>query len=64
MTQAEQLDPSAADFTDQVRDLVKAAAAQPRYQFQQPPAPAQEPAPAQPPPAQPQAAAQPAEGTD
>jgi len=52
MTQAEQLDPSAGDFQDQVRDLVKAAATQPRYQFVQPPAPtppAPEPAVQQPP---------------
>jgi hypothetical protein len=71
MTQAEGLDPDAPDFRDQVRDLVKAAAGQPRYQFQQPPAPPQpaaEPAvqqPAQPqqqaPPAQPPA---PASGSD
>jgi hypothetical protein len=71
MQQADQLDPSAPDFSDQVRDLVKAAASQPRYQFVQPPAPAQ-PAqeaavqqPAQPqqqaPPAQPPA---PSSGSD
>jgi hypothetical protein len=57
MSQAEGLDPEANDFADQVRDLVKAAASQPRYQFQQPPAPA--PGPAEPavqqPPAQQQA---------
>lgn len=73
MQQADQLDPAAPDFADQVRDLVKAAAGQPRYQFQQPPTPpppVPEPAvqPAQPqqqaqpqPPAQPPA---PASGSD
>jgi hypothetical protein len=38
------LDPDAPDFASQVADLVREAAGQPRYQFVQPPAPAQPPA--------------------
>lgn len=56
MTRTAALDPEAADFPSQVADLVKEAAGQPRYQFQQPPAP-QPPAAAQPPAQQPPAQA-------
>jgi len=68
MTRTAQLDPEAADFGSQVADLVREAAGQPRYQFQQPPAPQSQPQqqapqpgqqPAQPP-AQPPAPAPPA----
>jgi hypothetical protein len=52
MAQTAALDPDAADFPSRVAELVQEAAKQPRYQFQQPPAPpAPEPAQA---PAQPQ----------
>jgi hypothetical protein len=58
MSRTAALDPDAADFHSQLADLVREAAGQPRYQFQQPPAspapapavePVQQQAPAQPP---------------
>lgn len=68
MARTAALDPDAPDFTSQVADLVKEAAGQPRYQFQQPPQPTppptpqpQQQAPAQPPAPQPPA---PSSGAD
>jgi hypothetical protein len=60
MTRTSALDPEAADFPSQVADLVKEAAGQPRYQFQQPPAPQPPPEPQQQAPAQPPAPQPPA----
>ena len=63
MSRTAALDPDAADFHAQLADLVREAAGQPRYQFQQPPpAPAPEPVQQQPQAQaqQPQATAQPA----
>jgi hypothetical protein len=55
MSRTSALDPDAPDFHAQLADLVREAAGQPRYQFQQPPAaPAPVPQPVQPPAAQPQ----------
>ncbi len=49
MARTEQLDPDALDFREQVAELVREAASQPRYQA---PAPPQPPAPPAPPPGQ------------
>jgi hypothetical protein len=54
MSRTAALDPDAADFHSQLADLVREAAGQPRYQFQQPPPPAPAAEPVQQPPAQPQ----------